>query len=424
MMENHQVIAMLTSRPDRTLGVQAARFSVLPLLVLGSSLIAASQAPSRTKHSPQPAPETFASLSAQATAAQDAGYPEQALPLFRKALALNPRWLDGWWSLGEMDYQDDRYAAAASEFRKAVALNPKYGTARAMLGLCEFELGQDTSALHDIEASKDLGMEKDPQLRQVVLYHEGILLQRASRFEQAGKALSSLCLGGVRSVPLAQIFGMTMLHINSRVVPAAGTPESNIVQHIGRGACLSAANQYEQAKREYEDVLQLDPHFPLVHFAYGRSLLEARDRSGAIESFKQEIAEHPDSVLPRVEIAAAEYKSDSAAGIPYAQQAVALKPQSPLSHFLLGLLMLDTGDAQGAIPHLELARKAFASDARVYWSLGVAYARAGRPKDAAEARTTFARLNNAKPDDQNAVTGIAPDAIPSVEGNATTAPQR
>jgi tetratricopeptide (TPR) repeat protein len=215
---------------------------------------------------------------------------------------------------------------------------------------------------------------------------------------------------------------MTMLHLDSKVAPSELTPEGDIVQHVGRGACLSAANQYDQAKIEYQYVLQKAPHFPLVHFAYGRSLLEARDRPGAIESFKQEIAEHPESVLPRLEIAAADYKADSAAGLPFAQQAVALSPQSPLPHYLLGLLLLDTGDAPGAIPHLELARKAFASDARVYWSLGVAYARAGRPKDAAEARALFARLNQAKPEEQNAVLGDAPDAPGSLDPTGSATP--
>jgi tetratricopeptide (TPR) repeat protein len=340
----------------------------------------------------QHASAAFQSLSAQATAAESAGNLDEAVPLFRNALALNPRWLEGWWSLGEIDYQANHYRAAAEEFKRAVALDPKYGTARAMLGLCEFELGQDKEALNDIEASKELGMEQDPQLRQVVLYHEGILLQRASRYEQASMALSSLCLSGVRSADLARIFGMTMLHINSKTAPAESTPEGDVVQHIGRGACLSAANEYDQARREYEYVLRQSPQFPLVHFAYGRFLLEARDRPGAIEAFKQEIAEHPNNVLARLEIAAAEYKVDSAAGVPYARQAVALAPQSPLPHYFLGLLLLDTGDYQGAIPHLEAARKAFSSDARIYWSLGVAYSQVGRTQDAMKARAEFARL--------------------------------
>ena len=410
--------SMFGLRRDQVGKVTAAAPCAMAVVVFVYCAVVSAQGASDVARPTQTASAAFQSLAAKATAAQDADNLDEAVPLFRKALALNHRWLEGWWSLGEIDYQQDQYSAAASEFKKVVALDPKYGTARALLGLCEFELGQEKEALNDIEASKDLGMEQDPQLRQVVLYHEGILLQRASRYEQAAMALSSLCLSGVRSADLAQIFGMTMLHINNKAAPAESTPAGDVVEHIGRGACLSAANEYDQARREYDYILQQNPQFPLVHFAYGRFLLEARDRSGAIEAFKQEIAEHPNNVLARLEIAAVEYKTDSAAGLPYAQQAVALAPQTPAPHYLLGLLLLDTGDFQGSIPHLEIARKAFSSDARVYWSLGVAYAHVGRPKDAAEARATFARLNQAKSTEtQNGVTGNAPDAMPQMDVN-------
>ena len=63
------------------------------------------------------------------------------------------------------------------------------------------------------------------------------------------------------------------------------------------------------------------------------------------------------------------------------------------SHYLLGLLRLDTGDASGAVPELEIAQKAFPKESRVYFSLGNAYSRIGRKADAAKARAEFVRLN-------------------------------
>jgi len=385
-------------------------------VVFASCAFACAQGPARASHTTQPTSAVFQSLSAKATAAQNAGKLDEAVPLLRKALALNPRWDEGWWSLGEIDYGKNRYRDAAGEYGKAAALDPKSGIARIMLGLCEFELGQDAASLRDIEAGKDLGVEKDLQLQQVVFYHEGILLQRAGRFEAATQPLASLCLSGVRSQDVAETFGMTMLHIESRTPPVASTQEGDVVQHIGRGACLSAANEYDRARPEYAYVLEQYPHFPLVHFAYGRFLLEARDRSGAIEAFQQEIAEQPKSVLARLEIAATEYKVDSAAGIPYAREALEIAPQSPLAHYFLGLLLLDTGDYQGSIPHLEVAKKAFPREAKIYWSLGVAYAHVGRQKDAAAARAEFARINQTNNEgSQGGGTGDAPDSVPRID---------
>src|SRR5206468_12778050 len=64
-------------------------------------------------------------------------------------------------------------------------------------------------------------------------------------------------------------------------------------------------------------------------------------------------------------------------------------PRIPFAHYLLGVLRLDTGNAAGAVPELEVAQKAFPNESRVYFSLGNAYARVGRKAEAAKARAEF-----------------------------------
>jgi len=335
-------------------------------------------------------------MAKRADEARDAGRLDEAVKLYHQALALNPKWAEGWWSLGTLLYDGDKYADAEQAFEKVVVLDPKQGTARAMLGLCEFELGQSGRALKDIEASKTLGVLEDKQLRDVVTYHEGVLLQRAGQFEAAKAALSSLCLNGVRSNELAGTFGMVALRMRDAGPPDVGTEAGQVVQHAGRGACLSGAKEYEAAKTEFDLVIARAPHFPLVHYAYGCVLIDARDITGAIKEFEAEIAEQPKSVLPRLHIAVAEYKVDSAAGLKFAEEAVQLEPDLPLGHYLLGLLLLDTGAYERAVPELEIARKAFPQEGRIDLSLATAYAHVGRTQDAARARAEFTRKKQAE----------------------------
>ncbi|WP_348262919.1 tetratricopeptide repeat protein [Telmatobacter sp. DSM 110680] len=357
-----------------------------------------SQAQSRSSAATHSTTETktFESLSKSADEARDAGRLDDAVKLYRRALTLNPKWTEGWWSLGTLHYDSDRYLEAQLAFGKVVALDPKQGTARAMLGLCEFELGKSEQALKDIEASKSLGVLEDKQLRDVVVYHDGILLQRAGQFEAAKAALTSLCLNGVRSSELAGTFGMVALRMRDVAAPDPSTEAGEVVQHAGRGACLNAAKEYETAKTEFDQVIARAPHFPLVHYAYGCALVDARDIPGAIKEFEAEIAEQPKSVLPRLHIAVAEYKVDSAAGLKYAEEAVQLDPKLPLGHYLLGLLLLDTGAYERAVPELETARKAFPQEGRIDLSLATAYAHVGRLQDAAQARVEFARKKQAE----------------------------
>jgi len=340
--------------------------------------------------------KAFEALSKKADQARDEGQLDEALKLYRRALLLNPKWVEGWWSLGTLYYDGDKYADAEQAFGKVVSLDPKQGTARAMLGLCEFELGQPERALKDIEASKTLGVLEDKQLRDVVVYDEGVLLQRAGHFEAAKAALTSLCLNGMRSGELAGTFGMVALRIRDAAPPDASTEAGQVVQHAGRGACLNAAKEYDAAKTEFDQLIARAPHFPLVHYAYGCALVDARDIPGAIKEFEAEIAEQPKSVLPRLHIAVAEYKVDSAAGLKFAEEAVQLAPELPLGHYLLGLLLLDTGAYERAVPELEIARKAFPQDGRIDLSLATAYAHVGRTQDAARSRVEFARKKQAQ----------------------------
>jgi tetratricopeptide (TPR) repeat protein len=356
---------------------------------------------------------SFESLKERAMAALNAEKLDEAIPLFRKALVLNPRWTEGWWSLGTTYYDQDRYAEAALALKKVVALDPKQGTARALLGLCEFELGDDAAALRDIEASKDLGVAVDPQLRDVVLYHEGVLLQRAGRFVAAEKPFASMCVSGARSEDVIRGFGMAALRMRDRTIAPPSTEAGRVVELVGRGSCLAARKDFEQARTVFSSAEESYPHFPYIHYAFGRVLNDAQDTAGAVAEFKHELDEGHDRLLPLLQIAAAEYKVDSAAGLPYAEQAVKLTPEMPFAHFLLGLLLQSTGAYERAVTELEIASKGLSQDKRVFWALGVAYNQVGRPEDAARARAEFARLNKAS--QQDAAAAAAAEGAGQIE---------
>jgi len=334
----------------------------------------------------------FATLSAQANAARDADRLDEALTLYKKALALRSGWAEGWWSIGTIQYDRNAYGPASQAFRRLLALKPGDGTAHAMLGLCEFELGHDDSAFRHIEQSRKLGLAGDAQLQHVVLFHEGALLQRAGKFERAQEDLQQLCLQGVESDEISSTLGLVLLRRKDLHSPPPSTEEAGIVTAIGRSGCLAGRKRYEDGRQILDALVKQHPEYPNIHYAFGMFLLEAHDQPAAIHEFKQEIENSPKNVPARLRIAATLYKTDSTTGIAYAEEAVQLAPDVPLGHYLLGLLLLDTNAHERAIPELELARQAFPHDARLHFALGTAYAQAGRMQDAARARSTFDRL--------------------------------
>jgi tetratricopeptide (TPR) repeat protein len=361
-------------------------------LGLGLCLLVLCEAPRTEAQAHAPA-LSFAALSAKAQAARDADRLEEAAGLYRKALALRPSWAEGWWSLGTVEYDRNKYAEAVKAFDKLVVLQPKSGTALVMLGLSQFELGQEDAALLSLQEGRRLGIPSDPQFREVMLYHEGILLQRKGRFEAAQEILGQLCRQAPYPAEVNLAMGAVALRSRDRQLPTEGALGYQVMQESGEATCLGAQRKYDEARRQFDALLAAHPQYPNLHFAYGKLLLDANDNDSAVAQFQAEIQNNPNDAISRLRIASAKYRIDSAAGLPYAEEAVKLDPSLPLGHYLLGLLLLDIDDYLHAIPELEIAQKAFQDQPKVYFALASAYSRAGRKDDATRARETFLRLN-------------------------------
>ena len=261
-----------------------------------------------------------------------------------------------------------------------------------MLGLCQFELGQDDAALKNILEAKQLGTNADAQFQHVMLYHEGVLYLRKGRFDSAGETFSQLSKQGVQSEELMLGLGMAVLRMPPKDLPAEGAPGRQVVRRAGEAESFAARKQFDQAREAYAALIRDFPDFPKIYYAYGHFLLETNDADGAVAAFQQEIKNSPQSVLARLQIAAVRYRVDSAAGLPYAEEAVKLAPQLPFAHYLYGLLLLDTGDTARAITELEIAEHGLRNEPGVYFALGTAYAKVGRKQDAARVRAVFARI--------------------------------
>jgi tetratricopeptide (TPR) repeat protein len=262
-----------------------------------------------------------------------------------------------------------------------------------MLGLCQFELNKDEQALKNLLKAEDLGVIKDEQLRTVALYHMGGLELRTRKFGDAKETLDQLVKLGAKSKELIAALGLAVLLIRPQDAPPESSPGAAVVHRAGQAEAFLVTKDYEQAKQAYVQLTSEFPSYPNLHFAFGRLLLETNETDKAVEQFQLELKRDPENVNSLLEIASVRYQVDSQDGLPYAEKALQLAPRLPFVHYLVGILRLDTGDAAGAIPELEMAQKAFPNEARVYFSLGTAYARTGRKAEAAKARTEFARLS-------------------------------
>ncbi|MFZ1938802.1 MAG: tetratricopeptide repeat protein [Terracidiphilus sp.] len=341
---------------------------------------------------------TFEALRTRADAARDAEKLDDASRLYRRALAIRPSWAEGWWSLGTIDFDSSRYAESEEDFRRLLKLAPNDGSTYMMLGLSEYELRDyDDSSKHLALAWK-LGIRDAEDMEPVLLYHRVLLALRARHFEAATQLLQQMTHKGIRNREVEFAYGMSAMRVTPDEVPPVQSEGFRTIYRIGHAEASDSTDTHQQARDLYEAAVNAAPDFPNIHFAYGRFLMEINEPDAAAEQFKLELKNNPKDYQSMLKLASLDYRVDSAAGIPYAEEALKLAPNYPLGHYLLGVLCLDTGDVDRAIKELETARKMMPAEPQIAFSLASAYTKAHRKEDAAAEKAEFMKLQSAQSD--------------------------
>jgi tetratricopeptide (TPR) repeat protein len=161
----------------------------------------------------------------------------------------------------------------------------------------------------------------------------------------------------------------------------------------GRGSYMMATRMTAAAGKAFEALVARYPETPNIHYAYGVSLLvEQQDK--AIEAFKKELQIQPNDPESLMQIAYEYLKQGKAAeALPWAKEAVEVVPSNFAAQRALGEALIETGDHEQGIQHLETAVKQAPDSPGAHFALAKAYQRVGRSADAARERAEFTRLD-------------------------------
>lgn len=353
-------------------------------------------AQNKRRPTPKPAatapPAQFTKLSQQANAAREADKLDEAVTLYLQALKLNPQWTEGWWYVGSLFYERDRYSEGRDAFKNLVAVDAKFYPGWSMLGLCEFQLKEYQAAVAHLRRGNEAGFGDNEQLRRVARYHEAILLTKFENFELALDVFQRFV--DPRSEGPDVLLALGLAGLRLAYLPEEAPPaQRELALKAGRAIHLSLTNRVGDARREYQELVERYANTPGVHYMRGVFLLRDAPDEGITE-LKREIELSPRHVAARLQLAF-EYikRADYAAGLPYAEQAVELAPDLFATHNALGRILIETGEVERAIKELERGTQLAPDSPEMYFALARAYSRAGRPQDAAKARTEFTRLD-------------------------------
>ncbi len=69
-------------------------------------------------------PPRFDAIASQAEAARTQDHVRDAIRLYREGTQLRPSWADGWWYLGSLLYDQDRFSEAGAAFQHLLLIPP------------------------------------------------------------------------------------------------------------------------------------------------------------------------------------------------------------------------------------------------------------------------------------------------------------
>ena len=329
--------------------------------------------------------DDFSSVAASADAARRQGDIPRAIELYRKATETNPNWTDGWWFLGILQYDQNQYEPARDALTHYLQLTPKAAPALALRGICEFNLGAYEQALQDLEKADSLGAANQPRNAQILYYHEGLLLTHFARFEEALAKLQLLAQQGADSPDLALAVGLAGLHQN--LFPQAVPPDqASLLSAVGHAAILLMQKNHDASRQAFQALFIQYPRLPNIHYLYGY-LLFPTSPDEALAQFHQELTISPHNASAHAMLAwALELQGDYAASLDDAAKAAADDPSLPMAQLVFGKALIETGDLQAGLPHLERVLTTEPGNLEAHLALVKAYAKLGRSDDARRER--------------------------------------
>jgi len=353
---------------------------------------------------------------AQATEAQDPkrqaalaleqqGKNSEAEAAWRAYLKDHPTDPEPYAQLGLLEARQELYKEAVPLYRKALAMNPHVQGLRLNLGLALFKLGELKEALPEFTQSlKDAGPGSPDALRLTILIgmsHYGLaeyadavpFLKEAAAEDQQSLplrlALAHSCLWS-KQYPCVMDVYHEILTLNSE------SAEADMLA----GEALDEMKDNEGSTKMFRAAVAANPKEPNVHFGLGYLLWTQKIYPEAAREFNAELANDPQHVQSLVYLGDTQIQLNQPADAkPVLEKALRLDPAQPLAHLDLGILLSDAGDNEGALSELTLAEKLNPNDVNVHWRLGRLYRTMGKKDEAKAEFDKASTLNKAADED-------------------------
>jgi tetratricopeptide (TPR) repeat protein len=325
-------------------------------------------------------------------------------------------------------HQAGDFAGAIREYKKFLALDPDNFVARANLGAALAHQGMYTEAIEEYKMAAKLrpgnpqvelnlalahykAMELGEAVRELVPLHAGmpsnlqiaLLLGdcyfRLGEYQNAAKLLEPIEAVEPQSQALDYLLGMSLIRDQQVqegeiLINKIMSNGDSAVAHLMLGQARLAINDTPGAIKELSLALKLNPKIPMVHWLYGKALLESGHRNRAMQAFQEELAIDPNEFQPNLYTASLlNQEQQYTQALPYLNRAMQVRPGSPQVSYQIAVAEIGMGKLQDARKTLETLVKTSPTFVEAHISLASVDYRLHLKQDGDRERALVAKLN-------------------------------
>ncbi len=286
-----------------------------------------------------------------------------------------------------------RFDEAIAEYRAALALTPGHPGLRLNLALAYYKKGDLSRAAAELSSLHD----GDPGNFQVAALLGGCY-EGLGRHADAIAVLAPLEAAHPDDLDLAWALGSALIH-SGRLRDGLLRVQKVAERGNSAEACLVAGdtslrlNFFEQARRDADAAVRLNPRLPGVYTLQGKALQYLDDNEGAIAALRKALQADAGDFEAQVNLGALlTLTRDLEGARQHLTRALQLRPSSSLARFEMARLERAEGKLDAAVKDMEEVVRADPDWLQPHVELAALYYRVKRPEDGARERAIVERL--------------------------------
>jgi tetratricopeptide (TPR) repeat protein len=326
--------------------------------------------------------------------AQQRGDFETAVRDYREVLKVRPNAVEARVNLGAALAHEGQFDAAIAEYRSALRGLSDKTAVLIDLGLAYYKKGDWENARDQFQ----LVHRAQPKNARIALLLGDTYL-RLKEPTAAVTLLTPLESENSENMDLEYVLGSALIQTGqrregvSRIEKSAAASNSADAYMLA-GSTLLQINEFEEARRDLEAALRLDPKLPGIYTLTGTARDKTGDVAGAEAAFREALILNPNDFEANLYLGAILYKRRQLdeAKI-YLDRALQLNPGSSMARYEGAMLKSTSGDSASAAQDLEKLVHDDPTWLEPHVELAALYYRLHRPADGARERKIVDQLN-------------------------------